>query len=348
MTNKHDFSVVGVQTDVTSILSSVTGLGTSLSGVGSDVTGLLSGILGGSGVNLGVPSINVGSRVQGYKCTTANTETTLFVTSSPGFIWCQANSDVPWPAYATVRVYAGSIATENQVGHAHVYEGGSQVVCCYPAYSDNGFVVTVESDGTNPTCVAVSIYAAVPATATDYQSGIDGYMDGAFATTNHGSDNSFNVGKGTGTSIRNAIVEFDLSSVVAGSLVTQAILSLKVKNRTASDVTDFQVRACLQDFVEAEMTWNIYSTGNNWNVAGGQEGTDYGATIYFNGTVTEVAGDRLEMDITPLAKAWVDGTIANYGAWIFDATPASGVNVDFHSFNAASPGDRPLLTLSVV
>ena len=120
--------------------------------------------------------------------------------------------------------------------------------------------------------------------------GLDTRLDSNDPDTNNGTHTSVTVGDGAGggSSDFEALIEFDVSSIDSGDTVSSAILSLHENN--AGDTAGLgswavDLRRVLVDWVEAEATHNIYSTGNNWTTAGCKsDGNDSSATI--SATVT--------------------------------------------------------------
>jgi len=117
--------------------------------------------------------------------------------------------------------------------------------------------------------------------------------------------------------ILRGLVKFDLATIPAGSTITAATLRLY---DTASDFSSnnrtFRAYRLLRVWVENQVTWNIYSTGNNWGTAGaGSTTTDREATDV--GSVSTPATEVAQYyDITITAskvQEWLDGILANNG-----------------------------------
>jgi hypothetical protein len=341
-------AVSGVQTDISTLSTEVATVQTTVSGSTIDVSSIVNSLLDTGDSVIGVPNVNVGSRVQGHKCSTSASETTLFVTNTAGFAFVQAYGDASLGSSAIVRVYSGSIATENLVAYAIIPAGTSQVVICSPAYTDSGFVVTAQADGTNSVCVSFSYYSPQPVSTTDFQTGNDTYMYGFAPTTPHDTATFGYVGGGSSPYKYKSLLKFDLSAIPVGSLVSSATLTLKVQAVSGGNLTDFQIHKCLKDWVEAQATWNEYSTGNNWDMGGASAVTDTDAVIEYNGTITAIAGQEVTFDVTNAVKSWVDGTSSNFGFVLLDAVTSVSTYRTFYSFNAASPTDRPKLSVSLV
>lgn len=155
----------------------------------------------------------------------------------------------------------------------------------------------------------VGFARGVAATTNTYQEGAtgcgntncganvpDAYILSAAATTNQGAADPITAST-SGTN-NHALLTFDVSDITAGSTITAASLILNVTSNTTANVT-YHIDRVLQAWVEAQATWNKYST-SNWATAGcNSAGTDYTTTneVSFTGpsgngtlTITGLAG----------------------------------------------------------
>lgn len=74
-----------------------------------------------------------------------------------------------------------------------------------------------------------------------------------------------------------SFISFDLSAIPAGSTINSVSLTLAQFADAGSGATPVQLDLLqlTRVFVETQVTWNIYSTGNNWTTPGG----DFNPTI---------------------------------------------------------------------
>ena len=79
-------------------------------------------------------------------------------------------------------------------------------------------------------------------------------------------------------------------------------------------VKTLEIRAITQEWVEAEVTWNEYSSGNSWATAGGDFGA--GAAQY---SQKAVEGAAVEIDVTSLIT-WESATLADFLVKFADET----------------------------
>lgn len=102
------------------------------------------------------------------------------------------------------------------------------------------------------------------------------YLDGANATTNNNSL-GLEVRHSTTsppTFSESSLVNFDLSSITAGSTCTTAVLKLTCDGTTSSGSWDVH-QLLRTDWDEGQATWNVYKTATNWGTAGALgSGTD--------------------------------------------------------------------------
>jgi hypothetical protein len=104
--------------------------------------------------------------------------------------------------------------------------------------------------------------------------GLDSYYSEGSPTSNNGTSDKFYIGN---SSKNRGILKFDLTKGTnpppTGAIVigTPQIELYCGGYRTSKTLAAYE---CLKNWVESQVTWNIYSTGNNWDTAGG----DYDAT----------------------------------------------------------------------
>lgn len=123
-------------------------------------------------------------------------------------------------------------------------------------------------------------------TADGFSGCIDTRATEIAPTTNYGSGiviSASNFGAGD---LQSCILDFTLPGVLVGTTINSVSLNLYGDPGSgASGSAD--VCELLLAFVQAEATWNIRSTGNNWNTGGARgSGTDRDAAALF--TITSV------------------------------------------------------------
>ena len=175
--------------------------------------------------------------------------------------------------------------------------------------------------------------------------GIDAFIEADTPTTNYGNDSQFLVGKYASTSqVYRGLIKFDFSSIPATALITSATLTLTIGY--AYNNTQVDVYRIKRAWVEGQATWNIYSTGNNWQVAGALGANDYDSTSIGNGTPS-AAGVGTALDIsltTSYVQELINGTMTNNGFLIKSSEASNSLN-GFVSSSHATSLYRPKLVI---
>lgn len=177
-------------------------------------------------------------------------------------------------------------------------------------------------------------------------------------TTNYGTNAILAIGdpSGAANAAYRTLVKFDLSSIPANARILSAALELN--EYSASDTAGVgswaaNVYGVLKNWVESQATWNNYSTGNAWAVAGLGAGdvTVVLDSITLDGTAAAGFVTWNGSGIADAVQAWVDGSVSNYGfaiiapsAEIQGAAPLAA-NL-FRSNDYGTAGDRPKLTVT--
>ncbi len=182
----------------------------------------------------------------------------------------------------------------------------------------------------------------------DETSGVDTYLDNGETTTNYGTEVRISAGEdNTVARIYRTLIKFDLSSIPSNATITSATLSLTIELDRSSNARDFKLYRVLRDWVEAQATWNIWKTSNNWSTAGcGSDGNDADLTTAWattNFSATETGVKSFSINTTEFTK-FINGTYSNYG-WLIKADTESDDAYTFHSSSAGTAGNRPYLTV---
>ncbi len=190
--------------------------------------------------------------------------------------------------------------------------------------------------------------------------GNDSHIEANAPTTNDGTDTKMRVGDSAGGANQQDrdVIKFDITGAIdSGDTVTDATLSLFEQDAADSAGTGtwaVNVRRLLQDWVELQVTWNIYSTGNNWDTAGAGAATDrsdtISATVTLDGTAAsafvDFDGNTLDDDV----QKFVDGTYATNNGWLIEAPGAEdqGGATSYNEFSTsdnATSAQHPKLTV---
>lgn len=149
-----------------------------------------------------------------------------------------------------------------------------------------------------------------------------------------------------------SFIRFTPKQDISGAVITSATLNLyqffRVGNHNVS------VYRVLQNWVESQIKYDIYSTGNSWNsnlpFAANDSGVDDGSfdrhataldTILLNG-----GSGYKQWDITSLVQDWVDGDAKEYGVMLFSDNSTSENRVRLYSKDDGADGFRPYLEIN--
>jgi len=179
-----------------------------------------------------------------------------------------------------------------------------------PAGADgDGLVVASFQDGVYPTAA----YA--------------GTMNARLAHGSMDTNNTsyFSAGILSVSSYWRQLVKFDVSSMSGtGLAVKKAYITFSVDE--ADGATTITAYALSTDWVENQVTWNSYSTGNSWTTPGG----DFGNSASSSLTVGQAGTFSLEISAS-LVQSWIDSPALNYGLLIKASNETTPLN-RFHAF----------------
>ena len=173
-------------------------------------------------------------------------------------------------------------------------------------------------------------YVIDPATTLQPGSaGLDSWIRSVLASSNFGTNADLRSGDGSGAQSMadRPVIQFDVSSIPSNASVTSATLSLweyaaDWQNSPPASCA-FNLHRLLRDWVEAEVTWDDYSSGNAWTTAGaGSDGNDRvaaaSATVTLDATAAADFIDWTGSTLDANVEDFIDGTLSNYG-WLLEA-----------------------------
>ncbi|MBA2704915.1 MAG: DNRLRE domain-containing protein [Blastocatellia bacterium] len=183
----------------------------------------------------------------------------------------------------------------------------------------------------------------------DATAGLDTMLYAGAATTNYGTLSVIAIGEpNDAVGAARGLYKFDLSSIPSGATISSATLSLYAETDRANNAGTYRVFRQKRAWVEAQASWNVYSTGNSWGAAGGFDATDCEQTDI--GSLSLTASETLNVfkDWTLTASAIQEmitgGTFTNNGFLIkTDAEADDAYN--FTSSDGATAGNRPKLVI---
>lgn len=188
----------------------------------------------------------------------------------------------------------------------------------------------------------------------DSSTGKDTVIVSGTATTNYGNAATFDFGEdNTATNfIARSLIQFDLSSIPAGSTINTATLTLTLSSAgsfRSSNNRTARIYRMLRPWVELESTWNIAATGVNWGTAGAsnttsdRESTDIGSTTF---NTSDSANSEKSFTLTALQvqEMITGGGFTNNGFMVKMDTETND-RYFAHSCEAATASYRPKLVI---
>jgi hypothetical protein len=187
----------------------------------------------------------------------------------------------------------------------------------------------------------------------------DTFILSATPTTNYGTNALIAIGDSSAaaSAAYRILAKFDLSGIPANAKIITAALELneyQAYDTAGTGSWTAALYAMLRDWVEAEATWNQYSSGNNWTTAGASGAGDIGSAvdgITLDGTAAVGFVTWNGAGLAALVQAWVEGSVSNYGVLIaaptaeYKGVAPLSANL-FRSNVYATSGDRPKLTVT--
>ncbi|MBI1884633.1 MAG: DNRLRE domain-containing protein, partial [Chlamydiae bacterium] len=184
-----------------------------------------------------------------------------------------------------------------------------------------------------------------------FQNGVNGYTGSKdtrlwskAADVNYGGETELFVGRQNYPEL-NSLIGFDLKSLPSGAKIDNATLELTVAQN--GDSATVEVHQVTTDWTEGTgccgkdgATWTFFNGTQAWTKAGGDFSSEITRTF-----TAEVAGQKVNVDITALVQKWVLGT-ANNGLALTLNQNNNYQFVYLSSQNAANINDRPKLTVT--
>lgn len=176
--------------------------------------------------------------------------------------------------------------------------------------------------------------------------GSGAFIYSSAGNTNNGSHVDYFVGdNGSGVKYRAVLVAALASLPARIATIESAVLSLYLTAKPATNRTMYVYRV-KRNWVESQVTWNSYSTGNAWSTAGAYDSNDIDTTaigsIGFTTSETLNAYKNISLDTATILGMY-NGTYDNYG-WLLKMATESADRVTFNSDNETT--NKPKLTVN--
>jgi len=191
--------------------------------------------------------------------------------------------------------------------------------------------------------IVLCLGSSVGATSTNIRSAKCAEMVESDASSNFGSTATNQLGNYAVSDTRNPIMAFDISGLPVGQTINSATLWLYNISELAVGSFDAEVAAIRRVWVETEVTWNVYSTGNSWTTGGAENTTSDRYTPEDTSTVSDV--DSVSWDVTDMVTNWYNSTWTNNGLMINPVDAPATEWWVFHSDDAVTEAYRPNLVV---
>ena len=197
------------------------------------------------------------------------------------------------------------------------------------------------------TAVSVTVNGTGGSTIVSFQDGVSGYtgtrdtkIKSDSATTNHGTATTLEV---DGSPDYAGLVSWDLSSIPAGKTVTAVSVSFNVTDVSSSA---YELYALKRAWSETTATWNVASTGTNWQTAGANGANDRETTVLGALSSTSTGVKTFTLNAAGIAKvqSWINNPATNYGFVILDYANSDGL--DLNSSEIGTIANRPKITVT--
>ncbi len=165
------------------------------------------------------------------------------------------------------------------------------------------------------TAVLIALAAVSSAATTSLPTIKDTRLLTFSSGTNYGSDVIFSTYNAGPANEQTSVLEFDLSSIPAGDVITGATLNLWGDQSFGTGVSTTNIYRVTNPWAEMQATWLVRQTGVPWSSSGGDAvGTTGVANTnpYASWTGNQIT-QWYAFDITQLVSEWHTGTNTNYG-----------------------------------
>lgn len=143
---------------------------------------------------------------------------------------------------------------------------------------------------------------------------------------------------------QNVLIRFDLTSVIPGLPIHQALLKLYLASRTNTNSMWADAYEMKREWVDGEATWNLARSGVPWDVPGANGLPDRSQVSSGLMTLAQPDGTWVTLDVTNLVKKWLAEPESNYGI-LLQGRPGGGVQYAFRSSDHPDQLYRPKLEL---
>lgn len=183
-------------------------------------------------------------------------------------------------------------------------------------------------------------------TGDDFSGTIDAELYSASPDSNNSTTASKETTKYAAGDHRNSLYKFTgLSNITGPVTVNDAYIQMYCGDFGGTNPQTITAKRLLRNWVESEVTWNSYSSGNSWETAGGYGAGDISSTTSATASVTgtgnaSFTGTQIDTDV----ENFINGSVSNYG-WHMTRTDAESDSswCVWRSADWGESGTRPRL-----
>jgi len=215
----------------------------------------------------------------------------------------------------------------------------------YTDESGNGATLTPSGSPVFSTTVPFS----ASGTSVEITSTKSTYLTSAEPDTNKETEDLYVGEHNAGVETMRSLVQFDLSSIPAGSTINSAFLDLTFVGDASDNARVFSVYRVKRAWVEDQATWNVYSTGNSWTTAGAADTTNDREGTAINTYHAQVAAPDTTngrkgviLDAAKIQEMITGGVFTNNG-FLLQVANESNDAIIYGGDNNATATKRPIL-----
>lgn len=175
-----------------------------------------------------------------------------------------------------------------------------------------------------------------------------GMKSGGDSANNYSSATTYEISKYSASGHSHLPIKFPTSSIPSTATVTSVTLGIYSSSTSAGSRT-LEIHGILRTWVNAQVTWDSYSTGNSWTTGGALgSGTDIASTATTTGVTMPSGGSWLTHtatsgDILDDVQDWIDGTTTNNGWHMQRDDGADDSQYNIFVSTEGTDGSRPYL-----
>ncbi len=185
-------------------------------------------------------------------------------------------------------------------------------------------------------------------TGGDTNSAKDGVVTRSAPATNYGAVNVMSMtspSSGAPTVMNWSFIDFSISGIPIQQAIDSAFLYITKEGDGGTWDRTLTISPVSTAWVEAQFTWNIYSTGNNWGEAGGD--TTSPAVTTQSISSGDANDTEYELDITTIVDSWYGGATEEgiRVQWTDTTEQAGAEQLQVYTSDEATAGRRPKLVV---